>query len=128
MPALCTSGNATIIKNDTPKDVPTALRPVENPNPDLAIVHQEYPHAYWCGRYSSGMDRWCEKNPQLSEEERSDAVLKALEESCETQGALNSYWRWRRLLEWRWGQDVAGRGQRDDWDGDEDEDGDERTY
>jgi hypothetical protein len=121
MPALRTSCRTTIIENGAPREVATALRPIETANPDLAIINAEYPHSYWCGRYSSGMDRWCETNPQLTEEERSDAVLKVLEESCQTQGAKNSYWRWRRLLEWRWGVNVAGRGMSGGLEGEEEE-------
>jgi hypothetical protein len=52
----------------------------------------------------------------MSEEERSDVVLKILEDSCETRGA-----KWRRLLGWRWGVNVAGRGMRGDWGGSDEE-------
>jgi hypothetical protein len=57
----------------------------------------------------------------MSEEERSDVVLKILEDSCKTQGAKNSYWKWGRLLGWRWGVNVAGRGMRGDWGGSDEE-------
>jgi hypothetical protein len=100
----------TTIKKGLPKEVPTAFHEIEDVNPELAAVYHELSHAYWSGRFSSAMDRWSELNPQLSEERRVTAVLAALEKCCESEPATRGYWRWRGLLEWRWGVNVAGRG------------------
>lgn len=86
-----------IITGGLPSEVSAYWRSLELPNPELSMgIREAMPSGYWCGRFSTLMDRMEGTNPHYGMVE---LALEMLEGGCEGEVALEAFGEFRRRME-----------------------------